>query len=311
MRIEIAPHLSRFIWISVMTLVLLSCEANVDPSGENLAGPLDMDSAESRPEVVKPHINDHVTFYGVGKVARYQQRWDSSLAVLEPLFFAEIFIAAGGTVSNAIVKFPEPVNEVKELQYRYSESDAIGDVMYLSGIARTDAGLEMKYPSSAYEFTFSTPAGDVLDSVVSFEGGVAPAPPTIIFEQNNQRISFDAVNSNLDLVISWPEFAEGRADPNGILDDLIFVAIDSCIVEDIVHSGRPFEKADYLTFRAQNYLVPAGTLAAGQEYSMYVEHALLPYTQQDYGMPAFATFAASTYMDFKTTGKTDLSYCHR
>ena len=96
---------------------------------------------------------------------------------------------------------------------------------------------------------------------------------------------------------------------NGVLDDLIFVAIDSCTVEDIVHSGRPFEKDDHLTFRATEYVVAAGTLKPGQTYSMYVEHALLPNTQKDYGMPAFATFAASTYMDFQTVGETDPSYC--
>ena len=295
----------------LITLLLVGCMTDVDHSGSAAINRVTEDLSAAVIPAERDRISSHVNFYGVGKVARYRQNWDSSLVKLEPLFFAEIFIAAGGTVSSATIKFPEPVNEAIELQYRYSESDAIGDVMYLSGMAQTDAGLEMKYPSSAYEFTFSTPAGDVLDSVVSFEGGSAPTPPTIVFEQNNQIIAFDAVNSNLDLFISWPQFSEGRADPNEILDDLIFVAIDSCIVEDIVHSGRPFEKEDYLTFRAKNYLVPAGTLEAGQVYSMYVEHALLPNTQQDYGMPAFATFAASTYMDFETIGETDSSYCNR
>lgn len=254
-------------------------------------------------------IRDHVTFYGVGKVARYQQHEDSSLEHLGPLFFAEIFIAAGGEVTDASVRFPAPVSEARELDYRYSESDEIGDVMYLSGNAETDEVLEANFPSGAYEFTFSTRGGDVVDSVVSFEGGAFPTQPVIIFEQDDRRIAFDAVDPGRDLVITWPPFAEGRADPNGILDDLIFVAIDSCTVEDIVHSGRPFEKDDYLTFRAEDYVVPAGTLLPGQSYSMYVEHALLPHTQADYGMPAFATFAASTYMDFQTIGETDPTYC--
>lgn len=254
-------------------------------------------------------VSEHVTFYGVGKVARYQQHMDSSLEYLGPLFFSEIFIAAGGEVSDASVKFPPPVNERRALQYRYSESDEIGDVMYLSGSAATDEELERNFPSGAFEFTFSTPGGDVTDSVVSFEGGAFPTQPIIIFEQQDSRIPFDQVDTMRDLVITWPPFAEGRADANGILDDLIFVAIDSCTVEDIVHSGRPFEKDDFLTFRATDYVVPAGTLEPGQTYSMYVEHALLPNTQQDYGMPAFATFAASTYMDFKTIGETDPNFC--
>jgi len=255
-------------------------------------------------------IGNHVTFYGAGKVARYQQHMDSSLEYLGPLFFAEIFIATGGEVTDASVLFPSPVNERRSLEYRYSESDEIGDVMYLSGKAESDEELEQNFPSGAFEFTFSTPGGDVVDSIVSFEGGSFPTQPIIIFEQDGNPIPFDKVDSNLDLVISWPPFSQGRADENGVLDDLIFVAIDSCTVEDVVHSGRPFEKDDFLTFRAKDYVVPAETLATGQTYSMYVEHALLPHTQRDYGMPAFATFASSTYMDFHTTGETDPSYCN-
>ena len=254
-------------------------------------------------------IGDHVTFYGVGKVARYQQHMDSSLEYLGPLFFAEIFIAAGGEVTDASVLFPAPVSARRTLEYRYSESDGIGDVMYLGGKAASDEELERNFPSGAFEFTFSTPGGNVVDSIVSFEGGSFPTQPSIIFAQDGQRIPFDKVDANRDLIISWPPFTEGRADENGVLDDLIFVAIDSCTVEDVVHSGRPFEKADFLTFRAKDYVVPAGTLATGQTYSMYVEHALLPHTQRDYGMPAFATFAASTYLDFHTTGATNPSYC--
>lgn len=256
-------------------------------------------------------INDHVTFYGVGKVARYQQHMDSTLEDLGPVFFAEIFIAVGGEVTAARVRFPDRFREMRDLEYRYSESDEIGDVMYLSGIADSIEAMEAEYPTGAYEFSFSTPGGDVLNSVVSFEGGFYPTPPVIVFEQGGEPIAFDAVDPARDLTITWPPFSEGDADPNGILDDLIFVAIDSCTVEDIVHSGRPFEKDDYLTFRAERYVVPAGTLLPGQTYSMYVEHALLPNTQQDYGMPAFATFAASTYMDFMTTGETDPSYCEQ
>ena len=262
------------------------------------------------PEVGHDSIRDHVTFYGVGKVARYQQHMDSSLEYLGPLFFAEIFIATDGEVTDASVRLPAPVSETRRLEYRFSESDEIGDVMYLSGTAASDEELERNVPSGAYEFTFGTPAGDVIDSVVSFEGATFPAQPVIMFAQDNHRIPFDRVDVNLDLVVTWLPFAEGRADENGILDDLIFVAMDSCTVEDVVHSGRPFEKNDHLTFRDKYYVVPAGTLEPGQTYKMYVEHALLPHTQNDYGMPAFATFAASTYMDFETAGETDPSYCN-
>lgn len=287
-------NLQGLIFLGYTALLFIGCSQNQD-----VAPPADPIGS----------VSDHVTFYGTGKVARYQQHMDSSLEYLGPLFFAEIFIANGGEVTDASVKFPPPVSERRELKYRFSESDEIGDVMYLSGNAESDEELERNFPSAAFEFTFSTPGGDVVDSVVSFEGGAFPTQPVIIFEQGDARIPFEQVDSSQDLVITWPPFTEGRADLNGVLDDLIFVAIDSCTVEDIVHSGRPFEKDDHLTFRATEYVVAAGTLKPGQTYSMYVEHALLPNTQKDYGMPAFATFAASTYMDFQTVGETDPSYC--
>ena len=264
-------------------------------------------SAEDRSAPEPGSISDHVTFYGIGKVARYRQHMDSTLEDLGPVFFSEIFIKAGGEVTDAVIRFPG--GEVRRLEYEYSESDEIGDVMYLSGIAESNEVMEAEFPTGAYEFTFSTPGGDVVDSVVSFEGGAFPVQPVIIFEQGGERIAFDNVDPDKDLTITWPPFTEGDADPNGVLDDLIFVAIDSCTVEDIVHSGRPFEKDDHLVYSAEYYVVPGATLLPGQTYSMYVEHALLPHTQTDYGMPAFATFAASTYMDFTTTGETDPAYC--
>jgi len=250
-----------------------------------------------------------VTFFGAGKVARYQQSSDGSLESMGPLFFAEIFIAAGGKVEDASIRFPQPLGDVRELLYRHSESDEIGDVMYLSGTAENIDELERNYPSGEYTFDFATGNGAVISRSVSFKERQFAKQPVIIFMQKEQRIAIDQVDPAIDLVITWPPFEEGRADVNGVLDDLIFVAIDSCTVEDIVHSGRPFEKDDYLTYRATEYSVRENTLEPGQKYSMYVEHAILPDTQNVSGIPAFATLAASTYMDFTTLGDTDPSYC--
>jgi len=252
---------------------------------------------------------DDVTFFGAGKVARYQQQSDASLENMGPLFFAEIFIAAGGQITDASIQFPQPAGDVRELLYRHSESDEIGDVMYLNGNADTLNELDQIFPPGEYIFNFRTGSGNVINHAVSFNHRKFAKQPVIIFQQNEQTIAIDQVDPSVDLVITWPPFSEGRADANGVLDDLIFVAIDSCTVEDIVHSGRPFEKDDYLTFRATEYVVSAGTLLPGQEYSMYVEHAILADTDDVSGIPAFATLAASTYMDFRTTGATDPNEC--
>ena len=56
--------------IALSVLLFAACDVAVGPEPASATG----------------SINDHVTFYGVGKVARYQQHMDSSLEFLDPLF---------------------------------------------------------------------------------------------------------------------------------------------------------------------------------------------------------------------------------
>ena len=252
-----------------------------------------------------------VTFYGTGKVSRYQQLDDDTLEALQPLFFAEIFITEGGNVNDAKVILPNAQESTIKLLFRHSESDEIGDVMYHSEMLESYETLEEKYPMGAYRFNFETSEGRVLNSVVSYRNKSFPDHPVIMFYQDDMRIGINEVDSAKELIIKWPEFSAGQSDPNNILDDPIFVAIDSCIMEDIIHSGRPFEKNGYLNYQAREYKVSPNKLEPGQTYAMYVEHAIFTDTQNDFGMPGFATLASSTYMDFQTLGKTDPNYCAR
>ena len=252
-----------------------------------------------------------VTFYGTGKVSRYQQLDDDTLEALQPLFFAEIFITEGGNVNDAKVILPNAQESTIKLLFRHSESDEIGDVMYHSEMLESYEALEEKYPMGAYRFNFETSEGRVLNSVVSYRNKSFPDHPVIMFYQDDMRIGINEVDSAKELIIKWPEFSAGQSDPNNILDDPIFVAIDSCIMEDIIHSGRPFEKNGYLNYQAREYKVSPNKLEPGQTYAMYVEHAIFTDTQNDFGMPGFATLASSTYMDFQTLGMTDPNYCMR
>ena len=127
----------------------------------------------------------------------------------------------------------------------------------------------------AYRFSFETSEGRVLNSIVSYRNKSFPNHPVIMFYQNDMRIGINEVDSTKELIIKWPEFSAGQSDPNNILDDPIFVAIDSCIMEDIIHSGRPFEKNGYLNYQAKEYKVSPNKLEPGQTYAMYVELSLI------------------------------------
>ena len=208
---------------------------------------------------------------------------------------------------SKLIRFEDDQSEqdIKNLQ------DEIGDVMYHSEMLESYETLEEKYPMGAYRFSFETSEGRVLNSIVSYRNKSFPNHPVIMFYQDDMRIGINEVDNTKELIIKWPEFSAGQSDPNNILDDPIFVAIDSCIMEDIIHSGRPFEKNGYLNYQAKEYKVSPNKLEPGQTYAMYVEHAIFTDTQNDFGMPGFATLASSTYMDFQTLGKTDPNYCAR
>ena len=80
-------------------------------------------------------------------------------------FSREIFIAAGGEVSDARVRFPDRtlVKKSENSNIAIRSRTEIGDVMYLSGIADSNEAMEAEFPTGAYEFTFSTPGGDVTE----------------------------------------------------------------------------------------------------------------------------------------------------
>ena len=250
-----------------------------------------------------------VTFFGAGRVARFQQDEAGKLAPINYMFFAEVFLTRDGKASNATLTFPGAEGSAKALEYRHSDSPLINDVMYLNGAVASKDELDRAYPVGAYVFDFATPSGEVKNAAVSFEGSAFPTQPVIELRQDGRAVAIGEIDAAKDLVVTWPPFAGGRADPNGILDDLIFVAVDSCAVEDMVHSGRPFEGTDYLTYEAPEYVIGAGSLEPGQTYNMYVEHAVLASTHDLSGVPAFATYASSTYLDFRTTGTAAADSC--
>jgi hypothetical protein len=132
-------------------------------------------------------------------------------------------------------------------------------------------------------------------------GSSLPEAPEIKLSQGGLPVTPDQIDPNLDLKVTWSNFAEGGQDPLGIMDDLLFVIMANCHGERISHSGRPFENTPYLTYADDFFLIDAETLIPENAYQVSVEHAILD-TSSNYGVPAFATFATTTFLDLKTTG---------
>lgn len=239
-----------------------------------------------------------ITFLVAGKTSNYRQVGSKPPYLLNYHFFAEIFPKKGGQVTAASLQ----VAGNKKPEITFTD---LGYVLEAhGGRYPTEAMLNAEYPNGRYRFAYHSPStGSVSQWVMLGESANRrlrlPDPPQILLSQEGVPVEPDAINPDLDMTVSWSKFADGAADPNDIMDDLIFVIMGDCLGERIAHSGRPFENTPYLTYQDSQFVIPASAFAAGNIYQLQVEHAVLG-TSIEHGVPGFATFATTTFLDINT-----------
>jgi hypothetical protein len=254
-----------------------------------------------------------VTFFVIGKHASYQQDVGGELQAVDYSFFAEIFLADGGDASNGRLTLPTGA-EFAFADQRQAEGGKRDDVLRVSGRRRyaSFAELQADHPDGEYRVSFDTPSGSVHDAKLRFTGGPLPQPPAIRLSQAGARVC-SIVDPTRDLQVRWSPFAEGGPDPNGLLDDPIFVILTRDDGMRVAHSGRPFENRPFLTYAAKEFTIPAGSLERDRDYSLSVEHAILDDTRRYRGVPAMTTRAVTTRVAISTAapGSTPLPDCPR
>lgn len=255
-------------------------------------------AALALPALALPQQRD-ITFIVAGKTSNHRQQFDGAVEALNYHFFAEIFRQPDGIVSPASISPPLTASPID-----FSDSGYALEMH--GGRYRSEQDLEANYPDGDYIFHFTAPSiGSVSQTVVMtnhrVSGSGLPAAPQISLSQAGQSAAPERINPALDLVVKWSEFSEGRRDPLGIMDDLLFVIMANCEGERIAHSGRPFEGTPYLTYADTSFVIRADTMQPEHAYQLSVEHAILN-TSLEHGVPAFATFATTTFLDLKTTG---------
>ena len=75
-----------------------------------------------------------------------------------------------------------------------------------------------------------------------------------------------------------------------------------------MHSGRPFEGTPFLSFTETEYRIPAEKLAPGEPHQLFIEHAIVDTSRQN-EVVGLVTYAATTFLDFNTTGTASGSPC--
>lgn len=239
-----------------------------------------------------------VTFFVIGKHANYAQNASGDIEPIDFSFFSEIFLASEGNATGAFLTVPgKPAVGYRDM--RAAEGGSRDNLLLVSGDQRYNsfANLQTDYPDGDYRVEFQSPSGNVA-SQLTFRQRPLPSPPTIDVRQSEMRCT--ALQPGVDVEVTWSSFAEGRTDPNDILDDLVFVILEDENGERVAHSGRPFENRPYLTFADNHYTIAGDALLPGKTYTLSVENALLDDTTQFDGVPGFTTRAVTTKLSIQT-----------
>jgi len=249
-----------------------------------------------------------VTFFVIGKHGNYSQDATGQRTSIDYSFFSEIFLRSNGDAQDATLSFP--TGELVEFRdMREVEGGSRDNIFLISGKDRFTSfdQLQERYPDGEYRVSFGTPSGDVSDGLLVFAERPLPDPPEIRVQQE-AAAECRVLAPGKDVVVTWGDFARGRADKNGILDDLIFVILTDAEGERVAHSGRPFQGESYLTYANSRFTIDGAVLRPDEEYVLSVEHAILDDTTRFNGVPAFTTRAVTTKLELQT-GSREMMRC--
>lgn len=244
--------------------------------------------------------NSDVTFFVIGKHGNYAQSPSGNRESVDYSFFSEIFLTAHGDASDATLRFPTD-ELVPFVDMREVEGGQRDNIFLISGKDRFTAYADLldRYPDGEYRVSFSTPSGSVENGLLRFEDRSLPPPPRITVQQGTEP-ACRMLRPGVDALVSWSGFAEGRADPNDILDDLVFVILTDESGVRVAHSGRPFEGQPYLTYTNTEFTIDGRAIEPHRTYTLSVEHALLDDTTLFDNVPAFTTRAVTTQLELKS-----------
>lgn len=247
---------------------------------------------------------DDVTFFVIGKHANYRQEQSGMRTVVDYSFFSEIFLTSGGDAQHATLTFPTGEN-VLFTDMRNATGGERDNILLFSGPDRFTRleDLQRRYPDGVYKVSFDTPGGNVDGEPLAFDNRGLPEPPLINIGEGCEQLV-----PGQDTRITWGDFLQGRADRNGILDDLVFVILTDATGTRVARSGRPFEGKPYLTYRDTGFTIDGEVIKPDAVYTLSVEHAILDDTTRTGGVPAFTTRAVTTKLEI-TSGSADLQNC--
>lgn len=240
----------------------------------------------------------HADYVVMGKSINTRQSPDGDLALLNTVFFAEIFLTPDGTVTNGLITGPGDAAD--------GLSFPEGNIQFLAGErAFSIEALTERFPDTTYHFSFDTPDGNVRSLPATFRRDAGemrnPGPIRLELLQDGKRVNPQTIDPDTDMTIVWTPFEKGTRDPRGIAEDMIYVMMGDCMGTETAHSGHAISDAHALTYEADRFTVNADKLFPGQPFQLEVEHSNMD-TDVQQGIEVIVTYAATTFLDIHTTG---------
>ena len=250
--------------------------------------------------------HDDITFFVLVKSSNYAQDSTGQLTLLNYHFFSEIFLTDSGSIDAAQLAAYNRPNDPMPYVDR-------GENFYVEGgHFDTLEELDAAYPNGLFVFDISSPSTRIINETFRLEGPDGqtdiPAPITISFLQGGETIAPLEIDPERDLIVRWSDYSNGRDDPNGIVDDMIFVVVADCFGERLFHTGLPFE-GEYMRHNVREVFIGAELLQPGRSYSTFVEFPHVVDSRIVNGVPGFTSYATATYVDLHTTGENAGAVC--
>lgn len=256
-------------------------------------------NTRSAEQSVDSPVADDVLFLVLGKMALYDQSPDGDLSLRNHHFVAEIMPKAGREIISGTLTSASDDSQVLEFKPE-------GNAFLAHGARVLDPGeLHQLHPDGDYYFSYQTQSGRMDRQSISLHKRATieqmPMPAAVTLSQNGSAALPAEIDPGRDLSLAWEPMPGNTGVASSALDDLVFVLVFDCFGNNIAHSGRPYQGGPYLTYKDSEHVVAAASLEPGQKYKAIVEQATADVTIFQ-GVPAIATYATLTFVNFQTTG---------
>ena len=250
---------------------------------------------------------DDLWFFVLVKSNNHSQSMDGELTLLNYHFFSELFAKEKGKIKSA------SLTRLGKNEAIFNYEDRGEAFYYEGGHFNTLEAVDNAHPNTDYRFQIQLSSGESMDATLALRGPKGktdiPAPIHIHFYQQGEKIRQDQVNPDLPLLVKWSPYSNGRADVNGIVDDMIFLVFQNCHGERVFHTGLPFKELNYTKYSVTEMEVPAGRFKSGQTYALFVEFPHVVDSTIAQGIPGFTSYATATYTDIRTSGEKNDRAC--